>query len=70
MPKGNDPIPHAKAIGKMLEGVCYPVAKSALGIAGILLEHRLNVEKSAVLAAGLPAVGCESEKTRPVRKRR
>jgi hypothetical protein len=57
MPEENDPIEYAKEIAKVLDGVCYPVAKHSLEIAKILVEHQLNVEMSSVLAAGLPAAG-------------
>jgi len=51
----NDPIECAQRITDLLADVCYPVAKYSLEIAGILLNHRLNGQMSAVLAAGIPA---------------
>lgn len=64
MAKEIDPIIYAKALAKTLDGVCYPVAKHALEIAAVLVEHRLNVERSSILGAARQAVERGSDQMR------
>ena len=60
------PVEYAQQIDALLAGVCYPVAKSALQIASVLIEHRFNVQRSSVLQAGLQAVGFQNVEMQPV----
>ena len=61
----DSPIEYAQKIIDLVADACYPVAESALKIASVLLECRLNVEMSAVFSTAPSAVESESEEMPP-----